>query len=217
LKGFSHKGYTLRRVIREDQDWGKGRMSFDILDRNGKKVGWGDFQMDVYSRGKIEIYNIHVDRAHQGKGIGRALIKMFVKEGKKLGATGLSLTASSFPASDKYGGDQGAAVWGKLGFKFSKWADLAALAVTMESFAAQTGHKWPRGLVKRVRDRKATIQEVMDADPGNFLTGELMPVEWDGVLDFSRLSLTASAQDQMVSLSAVGDAAEKYLSPRNGR
>lgn len=209
LDSFSHGGVSVKVDHAMSHSDGSAVFSADV--RVGKKSA-GTISMGVDRDGTVEWDLIEIAPAAQGKGFGSALLKRMIPLLKAGGAKAITLQAhSDSEVKDKM---VGAAVWGKLGFdmKGIKQPDMASV---MSSYSKATGFKWPAGLVSRVRSGKASIREVMDADPGDFLnaTGDgTGVVRWDGRMDLNGVSLTASAIE--VSYDDLGDAFERYLGRR---
>ena len=84
-----------------------GNIYVAVIESDGEKAGYAEMRM---VRGEAQIYNIVIDKAFRGKGLGEMLLRHLVDKAKELGCSLITLEVR--------GGNEAAMeLYRKLGFK----------------------------------------------------------------------------------------------------
>lgn len=99
-----------------DAPWSEAEIAKDIasddsyvavIEDNGRIAGYAEMRTVA---GEAQIYNIAVDRAFRGRGLGEALMKHLIEEASKSGCDIMTLEVRS-------GNEAASGLYAKLGFK----------------------------------------------------------------------------------------------------
>ncbi len=69
-------------------------------DRDGRMIGWANFGPISCTLGSFDLYWIVVDPAHQGRGLGRALVREVERRAASDGGRRIYIETSSLPKYD---------------------------------------------------------------------------------------------------------------------